>query len=46
MYDKIAYGSGNGNRKGGLFGIAAGMESKQKRNEYIVSSPFTNARFS
>ena len=46
MYDKMAYGGGGSNRKGGLFGVAAAMESKQKRNEYIFSSPLTGARFS
>lgn len=45
-YEKQAYGSGNANRKGGLFGVATSTDSKQKRNEYIVSSPFTEARFS
>lgn len=46
MYDQMAYGTVNSNRKGGLFGIACSMESKQKRNEYIISSPFVSARFS
>lgn len=45
-YSNIAYGSGNANRKGGLFGIATAQDSKQKRNEYLFSSPFTTARFS
>lgn len=45
MYDKIAYGTVNSNRKGGLFGVATSMESKQKRNEFIVSSPLVDARF-
>ena len=45
-YDQIAYGTGSSNRKGGLFGIAAATDSKQKRNEFIFSSPFTEARFS
>lgn len=45
-YERQAYGSGNANRKGGLFGVATSMDSKQKRNEYIVSSPITAARFS
>ena len=45
-YEKQAYGSGNSNRKGGLFGVATSTESKQKRNEYIISSPITEARFS
>lgn len=45
MYDRMAYGSSNANRKGGLFGIATSMESKQKRNEYIISSPLVTARF-
>lgn len=45
-YAQMAYGTANSNRKGGLFGVAAATESKQKRNEYIVSSPFTEARFS
>jgi hypothetical protein len=46
MYETMAYGSGNSNRKGGLFGVATSMESKQKRNEFIVSSPLIDARFS
>ena len=45
-YNKEAYGSGNANRKGGLFGAAVATDSKQKRNEFIVSSPITDARFS
>lgn len=45
-YNAKAYGSLSGNGKGGLFGIAAATDSKQKRNEYIFSSPFTSARFS
>ncbi len=45
-YEEKAYGTRNSNRKGGLFGVAAAMDSKQKRNEYIVSSPITEARFS
>lgn len=45
-YDKIAYGSGNANRKGGLLGVAMAQDSKQKRNEFIISSPITEARFS
>lgn len=45
-YKQKAYGSGNSNMKGGLFGIAAATDSKQKRNEFIVSSPITEARFS
>lgn len=45
-YSQLAYGSSSANRKGGLFGIAASTDSKQKRNEYIISSPFTEARFS
>jgi hypothetical protein len=43
-YKQKAYGSSN--MKGGLFGVAAAMDSKQKRNEYVVSSPITEARFS
>lgn len=46
LYEKQAFGSGNANMKGGLFGIATATDSKQKRNEYIFSSPITNARFS
>lgn len=46
LYTGIAYGTANANRKGGLFGVAAATDSKQKRNEFIVSSPFTTARFS
>jgi hypothetical protein len=46
IYEQMAYGSLNSNRKGGLFGIAAATDSKQKRNEYIFSSPITEARFS
>lgn len=45
-YSVKAYGSGSGNMKGGLFGVAAATDSKQKRNEYIFDSPFTRARFS
>lgn len=45
-YEKKAYGSANANRKGGLFGVATSMDAKQKRNEFIVSSPITEARFS
>lgn len=45
-YNTKAYGSLSGNGKGGLFGQAASIDSKQKRNEYIFSSPFTEARFS
>lgn len=45
-YERVAYGSANANRKGGLYGVATSTDSKQKRNEYIVSSPFTSARFS
>lgn len=45
-YEDKAYGSANANRKGGLFGIAAATDSKQKRNEFVVSSPITEARFS
>ncbi len=45
-YTTQAYGTANSNRKGGLFGVAAAMDSKQKRNEYIVSSPIIEARFS
>lgn len=46
FYSVKAYGSLSGNGKGGLFGQAAATDSKQKRNEYIFSSPFTEARFS
>lgn len=46
FYDEKAYGTKNANRKGGLFGVATSTDAKQKRNEYIVSSPFTSARFS
>jgi hypothetical protein len=45
-YSQIAYGSANANRKGGLFGIATSIDSKQKRNEFVISSPITEARFS
>lgn len=45
-YEQQAYGSLSANRKGGLFGVATSMDSKQKRNEYIISSPLTEARFS
>ena len=45
-YETQAWGSSNANRKGGLFGVAAVTDSKQKRNEYVVSSPFIDARFS
>lgn len=45
-YNKIAYGSANANRKGGLFGVAASTDSKQKRNEVVVSAPLIEARFS
>jgi hypothetical protein len=45
-YNVKAYGSLTGNSKGGLFGQAMAIDSKQKRNEYIFSSPFTEARFS
>jgi hypothetical protein len=45
-YKTEAFGSANANRKGGLYGVAAAQDSKQKRNEYIVSSPFTSARIS
>ncbi len=41
-----AYGSANANGKGGFYGIATSTDSKQKRNEYIISSPLTEARFS
>ena len=46
FYNQQAYGTANSNRKGGLFGVAAATDSKQKRNEFIVSSPITDARFS
>jgi hypothetical protein len=45
QYNRIAYGSLNSNGKGGLFASAAATDSKQKRNEFIVSSPITEARF-
>lgn len=45
-YRQVAYGSLNSNRKGGLFSVATAMDSKQKRNEFIISSPITEARFS
>jgi len=45
-YEKEAYGSATANKKGGLFGVATATDSKQKRNEYIFSSPITEARFS
>lgn len=47
-YNKEAYGSTQGfsNKKGGLFGVAASLNSKQKRNEMIASNPFVAARFS
>lgn len=45
-YNTQAYGTANANRKGGLFGVAAATDSKQKRNEFIISSPLTEARFS
>ena len=44
-YKEQAYGSANANRKGGMFGVAASTDSKQKRNEVIVSSPIIEARF-
>jgi hypothetical protein len=43
-YTGKAYGGGN--MKGGLFGLAAATDSKQKRNEYIFDAPFIAARFS
>lgn len=46
LYEEQANGGPSSNYKGGLFGIASGTESKQKRNEIITSSPFTSARFS
>ena len=46
FYNQQAYGTANSNRKGGLFGVAAATDSKQKRNEFIISSPITDARFS
>ena len=46
MYEQKAYGSNSANRKGGLFGVAAATDAKQKRNEIIVSSPIVEARFS
>ena len=45
-YHQVAYGTANSNRKGGLYGVATATDSKQKRNEFIVSSPITTARFS
>lgn len=45
-YHTLAYGSLQGNSKGGLLGLAMATDSKQKRNEYIFSDPLTNARFS
>lgn len=45
-YTTKAYGSPGGNMKGGLFGAAASTDSKQKRNEFIFSSPIIAARFS
>lgn len=45
-FKRMAYGSANANMKGGLFGVAASTDAKQKRNEYILSSPLTEARFS
>lgn len=44
-YDEIAYGPARANRKGGLYGVATSTDSKQKRNEYIVSNPLVEARF-
>lgn len=46
LYEEQANGGASANYKGGLFGVATGTESKQKRNEIIASSPFTSARFS
>lgn len=45
-YDKIAYGSGNANRKGGMYGVAAITDSKQKKNPQVAHNPFVSARFS
>ena len=45
LYSDIAYGTPSANRKGGLYGVAAVTDSKQKRNEYVVSSPLVEARF-
>lgn len=45
LYEEKANGGSSANFKGGLFGIAAGTDAKQKRNEMIVSSPITSARF-
>lgn len=45
FYEQMAYGSLNANRKGGLFGVAASMDSKQKRNEMTFSNPLVEARF-
>ena len=41
-YTKRAYGASG---KGGLFSVAASTDAKQKRNEYIISSPLVDARF-
>jgi hypothetical protein len=46
FYEEQANGGASANYKGGLFGIATGTESKQKRNEVIVGSPFVSSRFS
>jgi hypothetical protein len=45
-YMKIAYGSLQGNHKGGLLGLAMSTDSKQKRNEFIFSNPLIEERFS
>jgi hypothetical protein len=46
QHKRDAFGSLNSNGKGGLFANAAAIDSKQKRNEYLYSSPITEARFS
>lgn len=46
MYAQKAYGTVSSNRKGGLYSVATSTDSKQKRNEYIFSSPLTESRFS
>jgi len=46
FYRQEAFGSANANMKGGLYGVATSTDAKQKRNEMVVSSPLTEARFS
>lgn len=41
-YNRMAWGS---NGKGGLWATATSTDSMQKRNEFIFSSPITEARF-